>query len=178
MSVSRFPPVPSPPQGAGSAGRLDLSKLILGLTYRCQARCVHCSAALHPVSRREELSLAELRGLLREAALLGVEGVNLFGGEPTLRSDFLEILDLAASLIPRVTVDTNGLLFSKGLATAMRSRGVETLFVSLAGASAAAHDAFQRVSSFPAAVSAIETAVKARLDTRVSVCAFRPHVVN
>lgn len=178
MNGPPVPPFPAPPGGAPAGGRVDLSKLILGLTYRCQARCVHCSAALHPVSRREELSLAELRGLLREASLLGVEGVNLFGGEPTLRSDFLDVLDLASSLIPRVTVDTNGLLFSKGLAAAMRSRGVETLFVSLAGASAAAHDAFQRVASFPAAVSAIETAVKARLDTRVSVCAFRPHVVN
>ena len=68
-----------------AAGNLGpLTKLILGLTYACQSRCVHCSCALHPVARRRELALPEIHGLLRDAARIGVQGANLFGGEPLL----------------------------------------------------------------------------------------------
>lgn len=154
----------------------DLSKIIFGLTYRCQSDCIHCSCAGHPADAADELDLAEIRGVIRQAARLGAKSINLFGGEPTLRKDFIDILAYAAALIPVITVDTNGVRFTREFTRQIKPFGIDTLFVSLAGASETRHNRFQRAQTFHKAVAAVKNAVADGIHTHVSVCAFRQHL--
>jgi MoaA/NifB/PqqE/SkfB family radical SAM enzyme len=78
--------------------------MILSVTRRCNLRCAGCFVHEHNRPTGNELSIAELRTVLRDARDLGVSMVALAGGEPLTRP---EILDLAADfpelLFPLIT---------------------------------------------------------------------------
>lgn len=73
--------------------RIPLS-IELEITARCNLNCRHCYINLpsdNSPARAEELSLAELKALIDEAAALGSLWALITGGEPLLRKDFAEI---------------------------------------------------------------------------------------
>jgi pyrroloquinoline quinone biosynthesis protein E len=65
--------------------------LLAELTHRCPLRCPYCSNPLELDKRSGELDTATWRRVLSEAAALGVLHVHLSGGEPTIRTDIVEI---------------------------------------------------------------------------------------
>ena len=77
------------------------------LTYGCNLACTHC---LSSSGRRDprELSTAEARGVIDELAAMQVFYVNIGGGEPTIRSDFVDLVDYAVSRGVGVKFSTNG----------------------------------------------------------------------
>ena len=66
------------------------------LTYGCNLACVHC---LSSSGRRDpdELSTAEAERVIDELAAMQVFYVNIGGGEPLVRRDFLGLLDHAVT---------------------------------------------------------------------------------
>src|SRR5712692_1649830 len=77
------------------------------VTYACDLACVHC---LSSSGRRDpgELSTAEAEALIDEFAAMGVFYINVGGGEPLLRSDFLPLVEHAVSSGVGVKFSTNG----------------------------------------------------------------------
>ncbi len=73
-------------------------------TYRCNSRCSMCHAWQNPSLPEEEISLATLDKLPD-----GVDHLNLTGGEPTLRSDLLEIVELLHPKARKLEISSNGL---------------------------------------------------------------------
>lgn len=65
--------------------------LLAELTHRCPLRCPYCSNPLELDKRSGELDTVTWQRVLSEAAALGVLHVHLSGGEPTIRSDIVEI---------------------------------------------------------------------------------------
>lgn len=100
------------------AGRRQVSKLptpsrlIFYVTNRCNARCKHCFFAEHiNKGTDEELSLQEIErfaGSLKTR----LRSLNLTGGEPVLRPDFVDICRIfyEANRTVLITFPTNGLL--------------------------------------------------------------------
>jgi len=80
---------------------MDLSII---LTYRCQSRCSMCHIWQHPTLPEEELTLATLAKLPKGFTLL-----QLTGGEPTLREDLEDIVDLLRPRTRQLEISTNGL---------------------------------------------------------------------
>ena len=72
--------------------------LLAELTHRCPLRCPYCSNPLELDRRSGELDTATWQRVLTEAAGLGVLHVHLSGGEPTARSDIVEITQTCAKL--------------------------------------------------------------------------------
>jgi len=113
------------------AGRpLMLSHLI---TRRCNARCDTClwrvdADETSPASM-VELSTDEVAWLYREAGVAGFPQLVVWGGEPLLRPDLPELLDVACAAGLSVALITNGWLLPS-LWQAVRGR-VRTLIVSL-----------------------------------------------
>src|SRR6201993_3322907 len=64
------------------------------LTYACNLSCVHC---LSSSGRRDprELSTAECKAVIDTLERMQVFYVNIGGGEPMIRRDFMEIVDYA-----------------------------------------------------------------------------------
>lgn len=107
--------------------------LRLGLTERCNLRCVYCMPAegvpLTPT--RQMLAMEEIARLGRVLAEAGVDKVRLTGGEPLVRKDAVEVTERLGRLgLRSLAMTTNGLLLEDRL-PALRAAGLTDLTVSL-----------------------------------------------
>ncbi len=156
-----------------------ISRLIFALTYRCQCRCIHCSASLYEAKRAGELTTAEVRRVLDEAWLLGTREVNFFGGEALLRRDLFEVLEYARPRAEQVTVDSNGLLLTREAAQRLAAAGVDLVNLSLSGATADTHDRHHATpGAFDAVTHATEASLGAGLRVVYSTTVFRDILAN
>lgn len=128
----------------GARGPL-LSQLDLELTERCNNACQHCYINLpadDAQAARRELTTAQWRDVLRQAAELGALEVRFTGGEPLLRPDFAELYLAARRLGLRVVLFTNARLITPELADLfVRVPPLKKLEVSVYGMHAASYDA-------------------------------------
>jgi MoaA/NifB/PqqE/SkfB family radical SAM enzyme len=128
----------------------------LDITYRCNNRCRHCWIYLpqNSAKRKEELTFDEIRRIVDGARRMGTKQWNFCGGEPMLRSDFLEIFDYVTRLAATFSLNTNGTLITPQAARLLKRKGAK--MVSLYGATAEVHDSITRnPGSFEAALRGI-----------------------
>src|SRR5580700_1731797 len=137
------------------------SDLRVSLTQRCNLRCVFCHMEGQLVSN-EELTPAEIETVVRAAVAAGVERVKLTGGEPTLRSDIVEIVERLAALGPEVSMTTNGLRLSE-LAAPLRAAGLARVNVSLPSLDLATYRTLTGVDGLAKTVAGVRAAVAAGL---------------
>ena len=86
------------------------------LTPRCNLRCRMCYVRLTPeqmVPIGRERTATEWLELARQAKEAGMTFLLLTGGEPTLRTDFLEIYEGLAQMGFSISMNSNGTLFTK-----------------------------------------------------------------
>ncbi len=113
--------------------------LHLELTDSCNLRCRHCSAGQLPRNKRM-LTLEKLERLFKSMKMIGTFRLGLTGGEPLLRDDLIDIIDLALvyGLSPCLT--TNGLLLTEEIAKELGKRELAWFNISLEGANPQTHD--------------------------------------
>jgi Fe-coproporphyrin III synthase len=75
---------------------------ILAVTYRCNSRCIMCNIWQFPSDKRREIRPVDLQ------SFPPVNRLNITGGEPFLRDDLGEILDVVRKKAKRVVISTNG----------------------------------------------------------------------
>jgi len=73
-------------------------------TYRCNSRCQMCYIWQNPTDPREEVTLETLSKLPG-----GFDNLNVSGGEPTLRRDLAELVDLLHPKARVLEISSNGL---------------------------------------------------------------------
>ena len=112
------------------------------VTRKCNLRCAHCLSDAGPKSA-EELSPGECRRLIDQLAALKVFQVNIGGGEPFARTDFLDILKYCHAQGVVTCVSTNGTLVDDDLARQLARMKMLYLQVSLDGASAEVNDSIR-----------------------------------
>lgn len=119
----------------------------LEVAAACNLRCIHCFAGELPRKERA-LTLDELDRLFADMARMGSFRLGLTGGEPLLRRDLFDIIDLATAhgLCPCVT--TNGLRITEEIAREFGKRELVWLNVSLEGASAGTNDPIRGAGTF------------------------------
>ena len=110
------------------------------LTYACNLACVHC---LSSSGRRDpaELSTAQCKAVVDELEAMQVFYVNIGGGEPTVRSDFWELVDYATAHHVGVKFSTNGSRINPARAAQLAASDYVDVQISLDGATAAVNDA-------------------------------------
>lgn len=117
------------------------------MTTRCNLRCVHClSDSGLPSST--ELTYNECLGFIDEISEIKVFQVNIGGGEPFIREDFLEILGYAHSQGVVTCVSTNGLLLEDKLVRKLAGMDMLYLQVSLDGATPEVNDLIRGPGTF------------------------------
>ncbi len=92
------------------------------LTYACNLSCVHC---LSSSGRRDprELSTQQCKDIIDELQRMQVFYVNIGGGEPTVRSDFWELVDYATAHQVGVKFSTNGVRITPEVAARLAASG-------------------------------------------------------
>jgi mycofactocin biosynthetic radical S-adenosylmethionine protein MftC len=127
----------------------------LEIVAACNLHCRHCFAGVLP-RKEEPLTLDELDRLFAGMARMGSFRLGLTGGEPTLRRDLFEVIDLATSYGLHPCLTTNGLLVTEAMAREFGLRDLVWLNVSLDGATAATNDAIRGAGTFDRVLERIE----------------------
>jgi len=109
------------------------TRVCLFLTHRCNFRCDYCyvDSGTHPSNR--ELSLWEIQRTLDEIQALNVLRLRLYGGEPLLRNDIRDVLDLLKHYRFAKQLNTNGSLVTSEIAGLLFKANVGWVIVSLNG---------------------------------------------
>ena len=140
------------------------SYLRISLTERCNLRCRYCMPAdgvqLQP--RDQLLTFEEIERLARLFVAEGVNKIRLTGGEPLVRKDVEDLMDMLGSIdgLRTFAVTTNGFLLRRKLAR-MRSAGVNLLNISLDSMREDRFDFITRRTGLGIVLDAIDLAVDA-----------------
>jgi pyrroloquinoline quinone biosynthesis protein E len=121
--------------------------LIAELTHRCALACPYCSNPLDLVAGHDELTTDEWRGVLDDAALLGVMQVHLSGGEPLARADLGAVAAHARSRGLYVNLVTSGVPLSRARLEAL-APSLDHVQLSVQDASAQRSDRVAGTASF------------------------------
>jgi len=124
------------------------------ITLKCNLHCSHClSDAGKPLE--DELTAGDCRRLVDQLTALKIFQVNIGGGEPFIREDFLDILSYAHEKSLVTCVSTNGMLIDHGLAKRLSRLKMLYLQVSLDGATAEVNDRIRGKGTYKKILNAI-----------------------
>ncbi len=146
------------------------------LTYACNLACVHC---LSSSGRRDpmELSTVEAMAVIDELRDLQVFYVNIGGGEPTIRTDFFELVDYATGNGVGVKFSTNGSRIDPATARRLSAMEYTDIQISLDGADAATNDPVRGDGSFATAIEAMDNLAAAGFGSfKISVVVTRHNI--
>jgi len=89
------------------------------------------------------LTFDEWARVLENAARLGVQRLDISGGEPTLYRQLPGLVELGKSFHWHVNINTNGTLIKSGNAKSLLDAGLNSAYVSLYGSTPQLHDAMR-----------------------------------
>lgn len=136
--------------------------LSIHLTDMCNNKCSFCVVD-SPGLKRELVSRKKIDRFLEAHSGMGYVAVNLHGGEPTVRKDFIEILEKIRDCgYPRVILQTNARkLANEEFAKLVCELGVDLFVVSVHGSNADIHEKItQAPKSFEQAIQGIKNVKK------------------
>lgn len=151
--------------------KFRLKQIYFYLTEGCNLACRHCW--LSPKLQNDNASYPTLpvklfRSIVREAKPLGLTTVKLTGGEPLMYPGITEIFQILKDENIRLSMETNGILCTPGLAKEIASFGDPSVAVSLDGSDAETHEWVRGIKgSFDAAYKGISNLVEAGLKPQV-----------
>ena len=148
--------------------RMDLmvSAMTRGGAWHCNQKCLHCYAAGQPLSDTPELTTAQWREILSKLRAANVPQVTFTGGEPTLRADLVELVEVAQWFVTRL--NTNGRLLTPELCRRLYDASLDSVQVTLYSHDLAIHNALVGAEGFDDTVAGIRNAVAAGLSVSVN----------
>ncbi len=104
-----------------------ITNLRIAVTMRCNLNCIYCHREGQS-SEGEELSVEEIAEIAKAFYSLGLKKVKITGGEPLLRKDICEIVNVMP--FQEVSITTNGTLLYR-MAKKLKDSGLDRVNVSL-----------------------------------------------
>lgn len=142
-----------------------LQSCVWEITLACCFSCKYCGSK-GGNARNHELTTAECLDVAKQLSDLGCRRVSLIGGEVFMRPDWATIVSRLTEYNIRVSIITNGYLFSEELIRKLKETHVESIAISLDGTEKI-HDRFRQKGSFHRADKAID--ILAENDIPISV---------
>ena len=134
--------------------------------WNCNAKCIHCYAAGQKLSSQPELSKEEWLKVIDNLKKAGIPQITFTGGEPTLRSDLVELVDYSKWFMTRL--NTNGILLSKSLCQALRKASLDSVQITLYSSNEAIHNLLVGGDHFKDTVEGIKNAIAVGLDVSIN----------
>lgn len=137
------PTAPGPtssPKGAAARGIGGPTAMLAEVTHRCPLGCPYCSNPLELERKSAELTTEEWGRVFREAADLGVLQVHLSGGEPTARTDIVDLVRHAYDAGMYSNLITSGVLADERMLDAMLDAGLDHVQISFEDVDAGSND--------------------------------------
>lgn len=145
-------------------------RAIIEVTNMCQLNCIHCFHNNHS-ARGDELSVKEIYALISELRKTGTMQLTITGGEATLRTDIIDIIDYAISCDMNVQLLSNGQINREILGKLSLFRKKFFVEISLMGISSGNDRIVQKRGAYNVAVESIrflrDAGVKVTVNTVV-----------
>ena len=146
------------------------------VTYRCNLHCQMCDmphkASLHQQLNENEFTTHQFKEIIHQFAKLGTPGIGFTGGEPLLRKDIFELLAETRRHGMVANLNTNGLMLDDVAAQKIISTDIDSVNISLDGATPVTHDRIRRSQgAFVKTVDAISRLAhyKRKYDSRLRI---------
>jgi len=157
----------------------QFSYLRLSITDLCNFKCSYCLPnGYQGKSSQNELSLDEIQTLVASFAELGFKKIRLTGGEPSLRKDLLNIIDICKSQpgIDKVCITTNGYKLNKFLPQWIDA-GIDQVNISIDSLSPERFELITSSSDLPMMMGAIHSATDDGFDRiKINTVLLREHL--
>lgn len=101
----------------------------IDITTDCNLRCKHCR--LEKI--RYNMSLTEIETICKKLHEYHTKAIFISGGEPLVRKDIVQVIELVKGYIPVITINTNGTLLNRVLIEQLIDAGVNYFQISLDG---------------------------------------------
>ncbi|MCP4652762.1 MAG: radical SAM protein, partial [Candidatus Omnitrophica bacterium] len=142
-------------------------RVTLRLTESCNLQCSYCSLESGPGGARKEIPLEKLAEIIPALDRVGVRRLDLSGGEPFIRKDIFNIIELASNTALSLGVITNGTLIKPEIAQKLNRYPVHSIKVSLDG-DRKTNDAIRGKGSFDRAINGLKYLME-KTDIKVKV---------
>ena len=146
--------------------------------WHCNQKCLHCYAAGQPMGETPELSTEQWKTALELLRRANIPQVTFTGGEPTLRSDLVELVGAAEWFVTRL--NTNGRALTPELCAGLYDASLDSVQVTLYSAEGNIHNQLVGVTGFNDTVQGIRHAVEAGLIVSVNtpLCSLNTHYAD
>lgn len=137
------------------------------LTYACNLKCIHCCNDISDVYN--QLSLDQIKNFHIKAMKSGIKDAVLTGGEPTMNSQFMDIISFLSEC-GSVVVTTNGTTHSPDYFIDLLGQKKNVfLQISLDGFTSTSHDAIRGKGKFATTMNLVHKLIEANLSTQVGL---------
>lgn len=146
------------------------------VTKKCPLRCRHCFNN-SGIAKKQEMTTDQIFVILDKLSSMGIKKIMITGGEPSARTDFIQILNYAAERFLAISLATNGYYITPDVVTQLSKLHNIVVQVSLDGNEE--HHNYIRGSrdSFSKAVNAIRNLSDAKIPVVVA-STFNSYNVN
>ena len=157
MSLKKYAKYMSAPH------RMDLmiSAMERDGVWHCNQKCLNCYAGLEPKAKEKELTTDEWKKIIDNLKESRVPQVTFTGGEPTLKSDLVELVDYSSWFVTRL--NTNGRLLTKELCDSLYEASLDAVQVTLYSDKKEIHNFLVGAEGFDDTIKGIKNAINSKL---------------
>lgn len=156
-----------------------LRKVDIAIIAGCNAKCAFCFATTLENSDGPQLSLDEVKDIIRESVRLGAVTFEFLGGEPLMCKHLEEAIRFAKRARSVVGVTTNGILLTKKRIRSLEAAGLDVIQISLDSADHAEHDESRGVKGcYEKIMQAIEVIKDSKIQLMLSTVATNQNLDN
>lgn len=140
----------------------EIEYLRLSVTNKCNLNCSYCKRTDY--GDGETLTFKEIEKIVNLFSKLGIKKIRLTGGEPLIREDILDIIDLCKNKygVKDVALTTNGILLAEK-AKELKKAGLDRVNISIDSLEPSKYKDITKANSLPLVFKGIEKAIEVGL---------------
>ena len=162
----------------GASADPCLDTIIFGITKKCGYRCEHCFE-WEALNKTETLLREDLLSVIRSFQRVGINQLQLSGGEPLNRFDDIIYILRNIKRSTEVWLYTSGYMFTEERAASLKKEGLTGITVSLDHWIPESHNLFRgKKNAFEWAEKAVANAGKSGLIVCLSLCATKEFITS
>ncbi len=139
----------------------DVNGIRISVTQRCNLDCFYCHKEGQDPSKTE-MTPFEIERIVEIGKKVGIKKLKITGGEPLVRKDICEIVQLTSKHIRDVSMTTNGILLKK-YATDLKSAGLRRVNISFDTLNPKKYKIITGTDGLSKAVEGLDSAIANRL---------------
>lgn len=148
--------------------RMDLmiSSMYKDNHWHCNQKCIHCYAGNQEYAIKEELTTQQWKQIIDKCKDALIPQITFTGGEPTLRSDLVELINYSQWFVTRL--NTNGVLLTKELCEKLYHASLDNVQITLYSNNDKIHNLLVGANNYEKTIEGIRNAIVSNLNVSVN----------